>query len=52
MGEFYGLCEDPLELRTLWNDGAARGQRQVSMAVLARAMLEAADHSPYPSAVA
>ena len=51
-GEFYDLREDPLEMHNLWNDVAARGRRQDAMEVLARAMLESADHSPYPAAAA
>lgn len=51
-GELYDLQDDPLELRNLWQEPAARGLRGELMECLARAMLEAADTSPYPSASA
>ncbi len=51
-GEFYGLVDDPLELRNLWNDPASRMARAEGMEALARAMLAATDQSPCPTAPA
>jgi len=51
-GELYDLQADPMELRNLWNDGAAHMLRLELLAALARAMLAATDISPYPGASA
>jgi arylsulfatase A-like enzyme len=51
-GELYDLQDDPLELRNLWRDPAARALRAELTERLARAMLAAADASPYPEASA
>ena len=51
-GELYDLQADPMELRNLWNDPGARALRGELMERLARAMLDAADTSPYPTASA
>jgi arylsulfatase A-like enzyme len=51
-GELYDLRVDPLELRNLWNDAASLPLRRELMEHLARAMLSAADSSPYPGAAA
>ena len=51
-GELYDLAQDPLELRNLWNDAASQPLRQSLAEQLARAMLSAADTSPYPAAAA
>jgi arylsulfatase A-like enzyme len=51
-GELYDLRDDPLELRNLWNDAASQALRQALMERLARAMLSAAETSPYPGAAA
>lgn len=51
-GELYDLQADPMELRNLWNDGAALTLRLELLAELARAMLAVADTSPYPEASA
>lgn len=51
-GELVDHQDDPLELRNRWNDAAARGVRGELMERLARAMLDAADTSPYPTASA
>ncbi len=51
-GELYDLQADPLELHNLWNEPSARAVRGELMERLARAMLEATDTSPYPSASA
>jgi arylsulfatase len=51
-GELYDLEADPLELRNLWNDPGAQRLRDELMERLARAMLDAADTSPYPTASA
>lgn len=51
-GELYDLDADPLELRNLWNDSASLPLRRELMEQLARAMLSAADTSPYPDAAA
>ncbi|MCP5281532.1 MAG: sulfatase-like hydrolase/transferase [Rhodoferax sp.] len=51
-GELYDLSKDPLELRNLWFDAASLPLRQGLSEQLARAMLAAADGSPYPDAMA
>ncbi len=51
-GELYDLQADPLELRNLWHDPAARALRAEMTERLARAMLAATDASPYPDASA
>ena len=51
-GELVDLRQDPLELRNLWNDAAARPLRGALAEQLAREMLAAADTSPYPGAAA
>jgi arylsulfatase A-like enzyme len=51
-GELYDLGADPLELRNLWGDAASLPLRRELMEQLARAMLSAADSSPYPGAAA
>ncbi|MEI7784756.1 MAG: sulfatase-like hydrolase/transferase [Betaproteobacteria bacterium] len=51
-GELYDLAADPLELRNLWSDPAARNLRGELSEQLLRAMLAASDDSPYPSASA
>ena len=51
-GELYDLAADPLELRNLWSDPAARALRGELSEQLLRAMLAASDDSPYPSASA
>jgi len=51
-GELYDLQADPKELRNLWSAPAAQAVRSELMERLARAMLEAADTSPYPTASA
>ncbi len=51
-GELYDLQADPMELRNLWNDPGAKALRGEMMERLARAMLDAADTSPYPTASA
>ena len=51
-GELVDLRQDPLELRNLWNDAAARSLRGALAEQLAREMLAAADTSPYPGAAA
>lgn len=51
-GELIDLQEDPLELRNLWGDAAAQPLRGRLMEALARAMLSAADTSPYPAGAA
>ncbi len=51
-GELYDLQADPMELRNLWNDPGAKTLRGALMERLARAMLDAADTSPYPTASA
>jgi arylsulfatase len=51
-GELYDLQADPMELRNLWNDPGAKALRGELMERLARAMLDAADASPYPTASA
>ena len=51
-GELYDLAQDPLELRNLWNHTASQSLRQSLSEQLARAMLAAADTSPYPAAAA
>jgi arylsulfatase A-like enzyme len=51
-GELYDLQADPKELRNLWSAPAAQAVRSELMERLARAMLEAADTSPYPAASA
>ena len=51
-GELYDLQADPLELRNLWHDPAARALRAELTERLARAMLAAVDTSPYPEASA
>jgi arylsulfatase A-like enzyme len=51
-GELYDLQQDPQELRNLWADPSAQDLRARLMERLVRAMLAAADTSPYPSAPA
>lgn len=51
-GELYDLQADPQELRNLWHDPGARRLRGELMERLVRAMLEASDTSPYPTASA
>jgi multidrug efflux pump subunit AcrB len=51
-GELYDLQADPMQLRNLWNDPGAQALRGELMERLARAMLDAADTSPYPTASA
>jgi arylsulfatase A-like enzyme len=51
-GELYDLQQDPQELRNLWADPSAQDLRAQLMERLVRAMLAAADTSPYPSAPA
>jgi arylsulfatase A-like enzyme len=51
-GELYDLTQDPLELRNLWFDAGSVPLRQGLAEQLARAMLSAADGSPYPDAMA
>ncbi len=51
-GELYDLQQDPLEIRNLWNDPQSLGLRQALAEQMARAMLAAQDHSPYPGAAA
>lgn len=51
-GELYDLCNDPQELRNLWNEPTSRGLRQDLTEALVQAMLRATDDSPYPSASA
>ncbi|WP_297646999.1 hypothetical protein [Hydrogenophaga sp.] len=51
-GELIALRDDPLELRNLWDDPASLPLRRELMERLARAMLSAADQSPYPGAAA
>ncbi len=47
-GELYDLEQDPHELCNLWNDRASLALRRDLTEQLARAMLDAADTSPYP----
>lgn len=51
-GELYDLRSDPFELRNLWHEPSAQALRSTCAERLARAMLAAADASPYPSASA
>lgn len=51
-GELVDLQEDPLELHNLWEEAAAQPVRARLMESLARAMLSAADTSPYPAGAA
>lgn len=51
-GELYDLGEDPHELHNLWPEPAARPLRAEMMEKLARAMLSAAETSPYPTRIA
>ena len=51
-GELYDLREDPFELHNLWDETASQALRGQLMERLARAMLSAADTSPYPTASA
>lgn len=51
-GELIDLAEDPLELRNLWNDPAAQGQKAELLMQLSQAMLRATDECPYPEQAA
>jgi arylsulfatase A-like enzyme len=51
-GELVDLLDDPLELRNLWADPACQGVRAQLTEALARAMIEAAETSPYPERAA
>jgi arylsulfatase A-like enzyme len=51
-GELCDLVQDPLELRNLWADPASLALRRQLTEQLARAMMAASDHSPYPHAAA
>ena len=51
-GELYDLRNDPQELRNLWNAPGAQGLRAELMERLLRAMLDAAETCPYPTASA
>jgi len=51
-GELYDLREDPDELVNRWDAPAARGLRGSLADELARAMLEHAETSPYPTRIA
>jgi arylsulfatase len=51
-GELYDLQQDPQELRNLWADPSVQDLRARLTERLVRAMLAAADTSPYPSAPA
>jgi len=51
-GELVDLHEDPLELRNLWADPSRQGLKAQLTEQLARAMLEAAETSPYPERAA
>jgi hypothetical protein len=51
-GELYDLAADPLEAVNRWHDPAAAALRAALTEQLARAMLQLADESPYPTASA
>jgi arylsulfatase A-like enzyme len=51
-GELYDLREDPDELVNRWDDAGARGLRGSLADELARAMIEHAETSPYPTQIA
>lgn len=51
-GELYDLGEDPDELDNRWDDPQARALRGELVEELARAMMEHAEASPYPTQIA
>jgi arylsulfatase A-like enzyme len=51
-GELYDLQNDPDECVNLWNAPSAQATRAALTETLARAMMQSANSSPYPSAAA
>jgi arylsulfatase A-like enzyme len=48
-GELYDLENDPDEERNLWDDAGYHGIRAAMAELLARAMMDACDRSPFPT---
>ncbi len=52
LGELFDLVEDPLEIRNLWNHEKARSLKFDMIERLARAQMDMADTSPWPTSLA